>query len=74
MGAGEAAVLEARTAVAGSESPYPEPDPSSDALFAPPQAAANGKVVFSLGQAPAAVPANKQSKWSPVHVWRMRIC
>lgn len=42
-----------------------------DALFEPPQAAASGKVVFSLGEVPELVPDSKQSRWSPVHVWRM---
>ena len=42
-----------------------------DALFEPPQAAGSGKVVFSLGEEAEPVADSKQSKWSPVHVWRM---
>ena len=57
------------------DAPAPRTTPTQaggDALFEPPQAVANGKVVFSLGEEPAQVPDNKQSKWSPLHVWRMR--
>ena len=43
-----------------------------DALFEPPQAGAGGRTVFSLGEESAPVPHNKQSKWSPVHVWRLQ--
>ena len=42
-----------------------------DALFEPPQAGASSKVVFSLGEEPEPVLDSKQSKWSPLHVWRM---
>lgn len=74
MDAGDAAVLDAHSAAGGLEKANPEPYSGDDALFAPPQAAANGKVVFSLVDAPAAVPGHKQSKWSPVHVWRPQAC
>ena len=63
--AGDAAVLDA-------PAPWSNPvQAGGDALFEPPQAAAIGKVVFSLGDKPALMPDAKQSIWSPVHVWRM---
>ena len=67
-------MLDAQSAAGSLEIANPEPYPGDDALFAPPQAAANGKVVFSLVEGPVAVPSHKQSKWSPVHVWRPQAC
>jgi hypothetical protein len=66
--AGDAAVLEEQAAPAPT---YKEDgDRDGDGLFAPPQAAANGRVVLSSATVPASAPAHKQSLWSPVHVWR----
>ena len=65
MPAGDAAVLDAPAARSG------QVQQGGDALFEPPQAAASGKVVFSLGEVPELVPDSKQGKWSPVHVWHM---
>jgi len=61
--AGDAAVLEERAV------PAPTHEEDGDGLFAPPQAAAAGRVVLRSAAVPAPAPAHKQSLWSPVHVW-----